>query len=218
MVIKMFIVYSPRGRNKVGMSRVVPHLQVDPSKQVSEVDKPNLDRFKFDDEEFVIIDRKPQAFNPAIKQYESTMAPPQGKKLIVKAREIMSENVLTITKDRPISEAWDLMKTHEIHHLPVVDNGLLIGLCTSNSILFRSILSKDGGLEEIKNEIVEQVMVNRVLTTHGHTDIRKVAFMMSEYKLGCLPIMSETEQLIGIVTLSDIVKRLAEEPPIELYV
>ncbi len=214
----MFIVYSPAGRNRVGMSRVVPNLRVDPSKEVNKVDKPNLDRFKMDDEEFVLVDRKSQPFNPAIKQYESTMYPVQGKKLIVKASEIMSDKVIVIPKDMPISEAWEVMKSNNVRHLPVVENSLLIGLCSSSSILFRSILSKDGRLEKIKDETVEQVMEDEVITTQAHVDIRKVAYMMSEYNLGCLPIMSEAGNLIGIVTLSDIVKRLSEEPPIELYV
>ena len=223
--MKMFVVYSPGVQNKLGMSRVVPNLRVDPSKAVSAPDKANLDRFKMDDEEFVLVDRGKQAetidqqpVNPAIKQYESTMSPYQGKNLVVKAREIMSDRVLTITADMSIYSAWSIMKEKNIRHLPVLDNGLLIGLCSSTSIMCRSIISKDGHLEDIRGETVKDVMDKEVIASYAHVDIRKIAAIMSEHRLGCVPIMSEVEQLVGIVTLSDIVKRLAEEPPIKLYV
>jgi len=60
-------------------------------------------------------------------------------------------------------------------------------------------------------------MKKEVVTTKADTDIRRVAYVMSEYNLSCLPIMSELDEVVGMVTQSDIVRRLGQSPPLEVY-
>lgn len=212
----MFIVYSPEGQSAVGTSHLHPALKVDPSTKVNAVPRSELEQMHMDATD---AEKKHHAFNPAIKQYQHTLEGERRKHVVVHAHEIMSSPVFSIHKDMNLLEAWQFMQQKQVHHLPVLnENEELVGLCTGSCVLSRGIFSPQGSIEEIRNEQVEQVMQTEVITTHANMDIRKIAYVMSEYKVGCLPIMAEQGSVVGIVTLSDIVKRLSEEPPVELYV
>jgi CBS-domain-containing membrane protein len=137
---------------------------------------------------------------------------------VVKVAEIMSSPVETIDIDDSLETAWQLMQKHSIKHLPVIDNGELVGICSQTNLLGRVIVSNSGELEGVKPEKVGQVMQSEVVTTSLDTDIRHVAQVLTEYQIDALLIMSEYHKILGIVTESDLISRLAKEPPVELYV
>ncbi|MFT8743215.1 MAG: CBS domain-containing protein, partial [Lentilactobacillus hilgardii] len=49
-------------------------------------------------------------------------------------RDFMSTNVITVPPETKISVAVNLMKSNNIHRLPVIDNGHLVGLITAGII------------------------------------------------------------------------------------
>lgn len=57
----------------------------------------------------------------------------------LKVDKIMKRNVITVTPDTPIREAAELMLTHKIGGLPVVQDGKLVGIITESDI-FRMIV------------------------------------------------------------------------------
>ncbi len=57
----------------------------------------------------------------------------------LKIEKIMKRNVITVTPDTPIREAAELMLTHKIGGLPVVQDGKLVGIITESDI-FRMIV------------------------------------------------------------------------------
>ena len=52
----------------------------------------------------------------------------------VKNNMINKNDVITITQDQSLKDAKELMKTHNIHGIPVVKKGKLIGIITSKDI------------------------------------------------------------------------------------
>ncbi|MBN2902075.1 MAG: CBS domain-containing protein, partial [Enterococcus sp.] len=48
--------------------------------------------------------------------------------------DFMTKTVVTVDSQTPIFDAVDLMKQHDIHRLPVVDDGKLVGLITEGTI------------------------------------------------------------------------------------
>ena len=94
----------------------------------------------------------------------------------------------------------------------------LVGICSQRDLLTRVIVGKDGELEGAKRETVSDIMQTHVVTTVAETDIRHVANVLTQYDIGALVIMNNFQQPIGIVTRGDIIKRLGNEPPLELYV
>jgi CBS-domain-containing membrane protein len=140
------------------------------------------------------------------------------RRVVVKVAEIMSAPVVLVTDENSLEEAWLLMQEHKVKYLPVIRAGVLVGLCSQVDLLGRVIVNKEGLLEGVKQETVAEVMQSRVVTTNGDTDIRHIAQVLSDYDAGALVIMSESSEVVGIVTEGDLVKRLANDPPVELYI
>ncbi|MEM7825459.1 MAG: CBS domain-containing protein [Candidatus Aenigmatarchaeota archaeon] len=60
----------------------------------------------------------------------------EGKDLDeTKIKDIMTENVITITSDKTIDDAVKIMTEKKIKKLPVVDNDKLIGIITASDIM-----------------------------------------------------------------------------------
>lgn len=60
----------------------------------------------------------------------------EGKDLDeTRIKEIMTENVITITPDKTIDDAVKIMTEKKIKKLPVVDNDKLIGIITASDIM-----------------------------------------------------------------------------------
>lgn len=210
----MFIVYSPEGQSYIGATQVRPELRVDPSARVAAVPESGLDETNMSLEEA----EKNKKMNKAIHQYE-TVKEGDGRHPVSHVGEIMTSPVFTILDSASLLDAWQLMQQHNIHHLPVLNEmNVLVGMISFHEILQRAIVSQEGQLEEIREEVVGQWMHKEVITTVSATDIRKVALVMSEYQIGSVVILNKEKQVQGIVTLSDLVRRLSEEPPLTIYV
>jgi len=210
----MFIVYSPEGQSFIGAVQNLPVLKVDPAKRINKVDETDLDALKTDVEG---REKNTPKKSGALEAYKGNQQESK-RTVVVKVSEIMVSPVITVSADNTLEEAWNLMKTNSIKHLPVLDNAELVGMCSQSDLLGRIIVSKSGELEGVKPERVRDVMHSEVVTTSLETDIRHIAQALTEYQIDTLVIMNEYRQILGIVTESDLIMRLAKEPPIELYI
>jgi len=212
----MFIVYSPEGQSFIGASQKIPPLKVDPLKRSNPLEDDVTEGFSMN-VDFDLKQGKKNTDHSAIHAYKATQKK-SARRVVVKVAEIMSTPIKVISDKNSIEETWLLMREHDIQHLPVIREGELVGICSQRNLLNRVIVSKDGVLEGAKREYVFDVMQTKVVTTTEETDIRHVANMLSQYDIGALVIMNPYETPIGIVTRGDIIKRLGNEPPLELYV
>lgn len=211
----MFIVYSPEGRNRVTEAQGHPGLKVDRTKETLSLGESEMDQLPLKS----MQQHKGQSHSQsqsqsALKEYQSVQQPPRT--LVVKVSEIMVSPVITIAQNQTLAEAWQLMKSAKISHLPVLnEEGHLSGLLTSFDLLsFKFETNPDQTDDQF---MVSDRMKAEVVTTKMDTDIRRVAYVMGEYHLSCLPIMSEVNEIVGIVTQSNIVQRLGQAPPLEVY-
>ena len=61
------------------------------------------------------------------------------------------------------------------------------------------------------DETIENLMSTRVVSVEAHTDQEDVARMISDYDLLAAPVVTSTNELIGIVTVDDVIDVLEEE-------
>ena len=122
----------------------------------------------------------------------------------------------TIRWDAPVAEAWKLMRTQKIRHLPVLDGaGRLVGIVTDRDLrqvildpslqerLGRGIIS---ALESLR---VRDIMTWGVITVSPEREIREAARLMHREKIGALPVL-KNGKIVGILTEADVVKAFAE--------
>ncbi|WP_438013886.1 CBS domain-containing protein [Sorangium sp. So ce315] len=112
--------------------------------------------------------------------------------------DYMSTAVITLKEADTISAANLEMKLAEIRHIPVVDaRGRVVGIVSDRDML-RHASSLDGKLIPIAS-----IMTRRVRTVRPTTPAADAAQVLLDHKIGCLPVVGDEEQLVGIITETD---------------
>jgi acetoin utilization protein AcuB len=126
----------------------------------------------------------------------------------------MSHPVITIPPDLPITEALNLMHKEHIRRTPVTEGGRLVGIVSDIDLLNASpspatslsIWEMNYLLSKIK---VADVMTKNVLTISTDTPIEEAARIMTDNKIGGLPVMKD-DRVVGIITETDLFKIFLE--------
>lgn len=129
--------------------------------------------------------------------------------------ERMSSPVIFAHPDMPIHDALNLTKCEHIRRLPVVDkHGKLIGIVTDED-LFTASPSQATSLSIYElNYLLSKITVGEIMTRHvftvaEDTPIETAARIMSDNKVGGLPVMRDRE-VIGMITETDLFKIFLE--------
>ena len=119
---------------------------------------------------------------------------------------IMSTNLVTVPPSATLAEARTLMQSNGIHHLPVTDDGDIVGLVTITNVLAAtdSFLRDDRNRIHANEIIVGDVMVKDVATVDVNASLRQAALFLEKHQIGCLPVIDD-DNLVGIITETDFV-------------
>lgn len=148
----------------------------------------------------------------AVAAYEAR-SPKSTRKRLLLLRQIMSSPVSHLAYDQPLAEALRLFERAKIRHAPALGaQGSLVGVLSQRDVL-RAQADSPVGLQKP----VSHLMTSQVLTARPETSIRRAAEVMLEARVGCLPIVCEHQQLLGIVTRSDILRAVVVHAPLELW-
>lgn len=121
--------------------------------------------------------------------------------------EIMSTDLFTVSPDDSITLAASMMDWRHIRHLPVEQEGRLVGLISSRKVL--RFVSVPGQLHcDGKTVTVGELMCSQPLTVTRETPINDGISLMLESQVDCLPV-AERNELIGIVTNQDMLQVLS---------
>ena len=110
----------------------------------------------------------------------------------------MSSPVHTVTPLTTGAEAVALLRRHRIRHLPVVEEGRVIGVVTD-----RDLRGTD------PERPVSAIMSRPVVTVGPRTPIDRAARLLFDRRIGCLPVVDEG-RLVGILTQTDAVAALVD--------
>ncbi|MBR2122791.1 MAG: CBS domain-containing protein [Lachnospiraceae bacterium] len=125
-------------------------------------------------------------------------------------KDHMTKEPLTITRDTVISKALEIMRKNDFHRLPVVDeNGKIVGLVTGGLVEEESgSRSTSLSIYELNyllsKTAVESIMIKNVLTITQDVILEEAAQVMIDNDISCLPVVDESQKVIGIITEKDI--------------
>jgi CBS domain-containing protein len=112
--------------------------------------------------------------------------------------DFMSSAVISMKETDTIRTAEFEMSTAEIRHIPVVDTrDHVIGVLSHRDLIRAA--ARSGG----KPIPVAETMTRAVRTVRATTPAHEAAALMIEHKIGCLPVVGDEEQLVGIITETD---------------
>jgi len=125
-------------------------------------------------------------------------------------QDVMQTNLVTVTRETTLPEALHLTSQRGIRHLPVLDDGRLVGILSDRD-LKRAMASPATSLEAhelnylLDRLRVGEIMTRTVITIGRMFPIEAAACLMVQEKIGALPV-TDAEQLIGLVTETDVLR------------
>jgi len=129
-------------------------------------------------------------------------------------RDVMTPNPVTIGPNYSIGTALARMRRGGFRRLPVVENDKLIGIITDRDLrlaMNSPYVLREGWYDSYLMEHIEvrSCMTANPLTLPEDSDLIEAVRMMQEQKFGGIPIV-EGDQIVGILTETDLMKHLIE--------
>jgi len=131
---------------------------------------------------------------------------------IESAGGIMTTEYIILKKDMSIGEALDKIKeiapkTEIIDTIFIMDrNKKLIG-----AVDLRDILNNDYGMK------LEEIMDDNIISVNAETDQEIVAQQVAKYNLSVIPVVNKNNNLLGIITVDDIIDVIEAENTEDMY-
>ncbi len=128
------------------------------------------------------------------------------------AYQVMKRPVTTVYADTPVGECYALLEAKNIRQLPVVSpEERPLGLFSLER-LFDKLVKEGGSLQDLEGLPVRQLVTLPLLTADPLADIRRIARVMYDRRLNCIPITNEADMFVGIVSRTDLIFALANTP------
>ena len=119
----------------------------------------------------------------------------------MRARDVMTTGVLTVTPNTPAPEAMQLMRQKRIHHLLVKDGSTRIGIVSDRDLGGRQAPSVT------REKTVGDLMTPSVITVDADATPRQIANVMRGRSIGCV-VVTEHGRTVGLITVSDLLDLL----------
>ena len=147
---------------------------------------------------------------------------------MLKARDIMTKEVITVTADTEITQAAKLLLENHFNGLPVVDDrGKLIGIICQDDLIVQqkrlplpslftffdglisltSYRSLEKEMEKIVATKVAQAMIPDPITVDPDTSLEDIATLMVNNNIHTLPVL-DGGRLVGIIGKEDILRTI----------
>jgi predicted transcriptional regulator len=115
----------------------------------------------------------------------------------MKAREIMTREVISVLDEATIEDAARLLARNRISGLPVVNaSGMLVGLISEHDLIAKA------------GRRVSDIMSRGVITVSPDTEVEQVQLLLTNQRIRRVPVV-EDGKAVGIVSRSDLVRQIA---------
>lgn len=133
------------------------------------------------------------------------------------AREVMTNDPISLDSTSPIRQALETLHDMDIRHLPVVNEGVLVGLLSdrdlrSYTLPDRVAMSNPDQAAKWLSRPVSELMQGDVEAVGPETDLGEVARLMIDYRYGAVPVVDQIDgRLVGIISYVDLLRAVESE-------
>jgi IMP dehydrogenase len=106
---------------------------------------------------------------------------------------------ITITSDRPVSEAMEIMTRYRISGVPVVEGRKLVGILTNRDLRFE---------ENLERRVSVLMTKKNLVTVSGKVTLGKATEILHRHRIEKLPVVDKKGNLVGLITIKDIEKTM----------
>lgn len=122
--------------------------------------------------------------------------------------EYMSSPVVCVSPVDTLAMIRNLMLKHRIGRVVVLHEGRIVGMVTKRDLVRVIFEHRDKPIDQI---LAKEIMSPTVYTIKADKPVRKAAELMLSRDISGLPVLDENDQLVGIITKSDLVRYFARE-------
>jgi len=120
---------------------------------------------------------------------------------MLKAKDIMKENVVSVSRDTPVEEALELLLAHEISGVPVVKGDMtMVGIVTEKDLL--GLLF---GPQGVKEKTVEEFMTQPAVHFEENESLEEICECLDKVTFRRVPVTKEGK-VVGIISRPDIIR------------
>jgi len=123
----------------------------------------------------------------------------------------MSTHIITIEPETPLRQINALMIHQKVRHLPVIQNGQIMGIVSQGDMRSAVSLSLGEDSYAMLRLVAEEIMTPNPMTISNEATVGQAAQMMLRYKINGLPVVDSQDKLVGIITESDILRLVVQE-------
>jgi acetoin utilization protein AcuB len=135
------------------------------------------------------------------------------------AKDLMTAPVVTLPSDATVAEAWALMTRRIFRHIPITAvHGTLVGMVSDRDLIRHAPDLVIAGIQSAgARRRLAEIMSTRVLSATPTTDIREIARVMMDERVGALPVLDPDRHPVGIISTRDLLRAIANHGPVELW-
>jgi len=138
----------------------------------------------------------------------------------IRVEQIMTQSPYYVNSSDRVIHARKIMFENRVSTLPVFETNELVGIVDYGTIAkalakFRETVAKHHQTERIRHFLVSQVMDTAVLPLKPDTPVSEAAQIMLNEGLKGIPVLDEYNDLVGIVTKTDMTKLVANKFKVE---
>lgn len=127
----------------------------------------------------------------------------------MKVVDVMTRDPMTLTPAETVGQADELMTQNRFRQIPIVVKKELVGIVTDRdvrSFLSGSLLANPHDRDRAFNTPIQEIMTTDPITASPDDDLQEILEVLIEEKIGGVPVVDETEGLVGIVTYVDLLR------------
>lgn len=132
----------------------------------------------------------------------------------MKISRYMTQKLITATPEMSVRQAFLLMRTHRVRHIPVVEGEQLVGIISDRDLRrprWADHLDDWTSYYQLNEEhTVADVMTRNPETVRASDEILKAVKIFREHRYGALPVLNKEGELAGILSAQDLLGALEE--------
>jgi CBS domain-containing protein len=121
--------------------------------------------------------------------------------------DVMISSVQTIESSNSLTQAAQRMRDYNVGVLPVVEGGRLKGIVTDRDLVVRGMAS---GADPASVRVAD-CATHSLIAARADWPLQRAMETMATHQIGRLPVIDETDHIVGIVTLSSMALRAPQQ-------
>lgn len=117
-----------------------------------------------------------------------------------KVETIMIKNLITLGPESTVAHAVEIFRSKKIHHIPITDEGKLVGLITTHDLWNKFVAP-----EAFDTTLIKDVMAKKLIKLDPEDKIGTAAELFLDNRFHALPVVIDG-LLVGLVTTFDVLR------------